>query len=149
MNIQCEDRERIFRDGSAEQWAALERHAAACPACAEELRGWKRLSAAAAELRDYRESPALWSRLDTSLQEQQSAAAGRRKLERFFDFWQSGSYAWQFALVGALVVVLAVTGGDQYIPGSPKPSKAMNNLLSQAPSKRSSAPNANIWPQST
>ena len=59
MNINCNDRERIFHDGSPEEWAGLEVHAEACADCAEELRAWRQLSAAAAELRDYQESPAL------------------------------------------------------------------------------------------
>jgi len=129
MNIQCEDRERIFRDGSAEEWAALETHAAACPACAEELRGWRQLSDAAAELRDYRESPALWSRIEASLREQAGPAAGRGKLARFFDSWRRGSHAWQFALASALVVVLAVTGGYLYIHRVPQTTNASNKLL--------------------
>ena len=54
MQITCKDRERIFLDGGAEEWAGLELHAASCAECAEEVRAWKALSAAAAELRDYR-----------------------------------------------------------------------------------------------
>lgn len=53
MNISCEDRDRIFEDGTTAEWAAFEAHSANCAACAEELRSWKALSAAAMELRDY------------------------------------------------------------------------------------------------
>ncbi len=70
MQITCKDRERIFLDGSAEEWAGLELHAASCAECAEEVRAWKALSIAAQELRDYRESPALWPRIETALAQQ-------------------------------------------------------------------------------
>ena len=61
MNVTCNDRDSIFEDGTPAQWAALETHAATCAACAEEVRAWKALSVAAAEMRDYSPSPALWS----------------------------------------------------------------------------------------
>ena len=75
MNINCNDRERILLDGSSEEWAALEQHANACAACAEQLRAWKQLSVRADELRDYQESPALWSRIESSLRQQQAGPA--------------------------------------------------------------------------
>ncbi len=67
MNVTCSDRDSIFEDGTPAQWAALEAHAATCAACAEEVRAWKALSVAAAEMRDYSPSPALWSRIETAL----------------------------------------------------------------------------------
>ena len=60
MNVTCTDRDRIFEEGTPTEWAALESHASSCASCAEELRAWKSLSLAAAELRDYSETPALW-----------------------------------------------------------------------------------------
>ena len=66
MNLSCDDRERIFSDGTSEEWAALRAHGTTCVSCAEELRAWNELSSMAAELRDYRESPTLWSRIETS-----------------------------------------------------------------------------------
>jgi hypothetical protein len=109
MNIFCNDRERIFLDGSAEEWAALEAHAAHCAVCAEELRAWKAISKAAEELRDYRQDAALWHKIESSLREQQQSAAQR--------WWQKlglrgGSVAlgWRAALAGALVLLLALSG---------------------------------------
>ena len=49
MNLTCNDRERIFADGTGEEWTALEVHANSCVECAEELRAWKALSSAAEE----------------------------------------------------------------------------------------------------
>ena len=40
-------------------------------ACAEEVRAWKALSVAAAEMRNYSPSPALWSRIETALAERE------------------------------------------------------------------------------
>src|SRR5260370_1259166 len=63
MNVTCSDRERIFEDGTPAEWAALEEHAVSCPLCAEESRGWKSLSVAAKELREYSERPSFSPRL--------------------------------------------------------------------------------------
>ena len=114
MNITCNDRERIFLDGSPEEWAALEQHAGTCAACAEELRAWEQLSAAAEEMRDYQESPALWARIEGSLRQQQTAPAPRTKFWSALDFWRHAAPARQSALVGAMVVALAVSSGYLY-----------------------------------
>lgn len=107
MTICCQDRERIFLDGSVEEWAALEAHAASCPACAEEVRAWKSLSTAAEELRDYRESPALWARIETVLRQEQQAPLGLwEKLAR----WADVSLGWRTAVAAAFVLALAVSG---------------------------------------
>jgi len=111
MNINCGDRERIFLDGSPEEWAALEEHANGCSLCAEQLRTWKQLSAAADELRDYQESPALWARIESSLGRPQAATSSGKSFWNSFDFWRHISPAWQSALVGAVVVALAISSG--------------------------------------
>ncbi len=67
MNVTCKERERIFEDGTAAEWAALEAHAASCAECEEELRAWKSLSVAAKELQDYSASPELWARIERAL----------------------------------------------------------------------------------
>jgi hypothetical protein len=110
MNITCNDRERIFLDGSAEEWAALEQHAAACATCAEEIRAWKSLSVAAQELRDYREDLALWSRIELSLTQQKERRAGHNAFWRRLRFWNDIPLGWRTALAGALVVALAFSG---------------------------------------
>jgi anti-sigma factor RsiW len=109
MNISCNDRERIFLDGSVEEWAALEAHSAHCAVCAEEVRAWKAISQAVEELRDYRQDATLWHKIESSLREHQPTAAQR--------WWQKlgfrgGSVAlgWRTALAGALVLLLALSG---------------------------------------
>src|SRR5229473_3113122 len=78
MNVTCSDRERIFEDGTAAEWAALEEHAVSCPLCAEEIRGWKSLSVAAQELRDYSDSPSFWPRIERALAEEAARSAQRQ-----------------------------------------------------------------------
>jgi hypothetical protein len=119
MSIHCEDRERIFLDGTPEEWAALEQHAASCQLCAEELRAWRELSVAAAELRDYREEPALWARISESLEaplaEQAAQKAAREKRWEFLRFDWRLPMVWQTALAGALVLALTLGGGYLYV----------------------------------
>jgi hypothetical protein len=107
MNIACRDRERIFLDGTAQEWAALEQHAADCAACAEQVRVWKSLSVAAEELRDYQDRPALWVRIESSLREQQQRKVG---FSARLAFWKATSPGWQTALAGALALLLALCG---------------------------------------
>lgn len=129
MNIDCNDCERIFLDGSPEEWAAVERHASACAVCAEELRAWKQLSTAAGELRDYQESPALWVRIESSLRQQQALPAPRKSIWSPLDSWRHIRPAWQSALVGAMVVALAISSGYLYTHRAVSPVDPGNKLL--------------------
>jgi hypothetical protein len=129
MTINCSDRERIFLDGSPEEWAALDLHAKACADCAEELRAWGELSATAAELREYQENPALWARIETSLRQQQAAPAPRKSFWSSLDFWRHISSAWQMALVGAMAIALAISSGYLYTHRAVSPADSGNKLL--------------------
>jgi hypothetical protein len=115
MNATCSDRERTFEDGTPAEWAALEAHAASCPLCAEEVRAWESLSAAAEELRDYSDSPLLWPRIERALVEE--AARKTQHGERWNSFSRLSrlSPRWQTALAGAFVLLLAISGGWTYI----------------------------------
>jgi hypothetical protein len=115
MNIGCQDRERIFLDGTAEEWAALESHAASCSECAEELRAWKSLSVAAKEMQDYREDSALWARIESSLKHQEQRRSAGPGFWGRFAFWKGLSVGWQTALASAMVLLLAVAGGYLYV----------------------------------
>jgi hypothetical protein len=110
MNLTCRDREGIFLDGTPAEWAALEEHAAGCTVCAEEIRAWKALSAAAGELRDYREDLQLWAKIEGSLQKNQARRGTRQGFSEKLGFDGRLSLGWQTALAGALVVALAITG---------------------------------------
>jgi hypothetical protein len=115
MNIQCADRERIFLDGTPEEWAALGIHAASCAVCAEELRTWQELSTAAGELREHREDPALWLRIAASLEDQAPQNAGRESRWAFLRLGWRLPLVWQTTLAGALVLALTLGGGYLYV----------------------------------
>jgi hypothetical protein len=129
MNVTCSDRDSIFEDGTPAQWAALEAHAATCAACAEEVRAWKALSVAAAEMRDYSPSPALWSRIETALAANAGPAAAPSWRDRM-SAWLGFSVSWQLAAVSAFAVLLLVAGGLIYrhqTIAPPKPPDAANS----------------------
>jgi len=111
MNVTCKDRERIFEDGSAADWAALEAHAAACAACAEEVRAWKSLSVAAKQLQDYSPNPQLWTRIERALVEEDARKAQRAARKRWLSFFPAISVGWQAALAAAFVLILTVSVG--------------------------------------
>ena len=111
MNVTCNDRERIFEDGTPVEWAALEAHGASCPLCAEEIRAWKSLSVAAEALRDYSDSPSFWPRIERALAEEAAEKAQRAGLRRWFSFFPSFSLGWQTALAGAFVLILTLSTG--------------------------------------
>jgi hypothetical protein len=130
MNITCNDHERIFLDGSPEEWAALELHASTCAQCAEELRAWKSLSVAAEELRDYRESPALWSKIETALQQEEQRRAAHHGLWEKSAFWKEILLGWRTALAGAFVLVLALSSAYVFVHRNgtgPNDSKLLKN----------------------
>jgi hypothetical protein len=108
MTISCNDRERIFLDGTPEEWVALVSHSMDCAACAEELRAWKNLSTAASELHQEWDSPLLWPRIEAALGHE---APGLKisRWERFFGSWNSASLHWQTAAAALLLVVLTAS----------------------------------------
>jgi hypothetical protein len=115
LPISCNDRDRIFEDGTAAEWAALEAHAASCPVCEEEVRAWKSLSVAAKELRDYSGSPSFWPRIEYALAEEAARNAQRAGSKSWFSFLPSFSPAWQPALAGAFLLVLTISAGWLYL----------------------------------
>jgi len=111
MNVTCKDRDRIFEDGTASEWAALENHSATCASCAEEVRSWKSLSIAAAELRDYTESPTLWPRIQQALSERAVASHERGARWSWRTLVASFSLSWQTAAAAVFVIVLMISAG--------------------------------------
>ncbi|HKD50838.1 MAG TPA: hypothetical protein VKB90_08575 [Candidatus Acidoferrum sp.] len=111
MNVTCKDRERIFEDGTAKEWTALEAHAAGCSACAAEIRAWKSLGVAAKELQDYSPSPQLWTRIERALVEEDMRKAQRTERKKWFPFFPAISVPWRAALAGALALALTVSAG--------------------------------------
>jgi hypothetical protein len=111
MNITCNDRDRIFEDGTPAEWSALEAHAATCAACAEELRAWKAIGIAAQELRDYTDSPSLWRRIERALVQQATAKTQRAGFWRWLSALRAMPHFWQTVAAGALVLLLTVSAG--------------------------------------
>jgi hypothetical protein len=111
MNVTCVDRERIFLDGGAEEWAALEAHAAACAECGEELRVWKSMSTAAGELRQEWETPYLWPKIEQRLTEQMESKPSR--VRAWLDSLGMKGFHWQTA--AALVLLVVVSGSATWI----------------------------------
>ena len=129
MNITCNDRDRIFEDGTPAEWAALEAHAAACPACTEELRAWKSLSVAGQELRDYTASPALWPRIERALAEEAARKTQRDGRKSWFSFLHEILIGWQTAAAGALVLLLTISAGWFYLEKPRHTETADKSLL--------------------
>ena len=129
MNVTCNDRDRIFEDGTLAEWAALEAHAANCLLCAEELRAWKSLSFSAQELRDYTESPTLWLRIERALAEEAERKTQRAERRRWYSFFQHLPVGWQMAAAGAFLLVLTVTAGWFYLHQPKDGQRADQSLL--------------------
>ena len=129
MNITCNDRDRIFEDGTLAEWAALEAHAATCPLCAEEVRTWKSLSVAAKELRDYADSPSFWPRIERALAEEVTRKAQRGERWNWFSRLAGLSLGWQTALAGAFVLLLTIASGWIYIVRPVAPGDTDKSLL--------------------
>jgi hypothetical protein len=132
LNLTCSDRERIFEDGTPAEWAAMEAHAAGCPACAEELRAWKSLSVAAQELREYTESPALWLRIKRALAEEDARKSRRAERRGWSSFLQNIPVGWQTVAAGALVLVLTISAGWIYITRPDRTVDGDKSLLRSA-----------------
>ena len=140
MNATCKDRERIFENGTAAEWAALEAHAATCAECAEELRAWKSLSIAAEELRDYSPSPELWGRIERSLTEEEARRKQRAERKGWLWFLPVLSPGWQTALAGAFALLLTISAGWMYwhradrVPGASDESLLKSAALKEVES---------------
>jgi len=119
MNVTCLDRERIFMDGSSEEWTALELHAANCAECGEELRKWKSISAAAAELRQEWETPHLWAKIERRLAEQKET---KSRVGAWLDSLGIVGLDWQTA--AALLLLVVVTGVVIRIVTGPRPERS-------------------------
>jgi hypothetical protein len=115
-NVNCSDRERILRDAQPEELRALERHAADCAACGEELRAWREISAAAPTLRKSWESPDLWPRIHQALAEESQRARAREK-----SGWLARIPEWRPAL--AVLVLMAVSVAGAYLLMNSVPSR--------------------------
>jgi hypothetical protein len=126
MNVACSDRERIFLDGTGEEWAALEAHASKCASCRAEVDAWKGLSRAATELHAEWDSAWLWPRIERALAED-SARRRSSRWARFADRLRLAPLGWQTAAAGLLLA--ALTAGAVWFIAPPTPDPGNIALL--------------------
>ena len=74
----CGNLDQALREESPELIAALEKHATTCESCRAELNIWREISAAALTMHKEWESPALWPRIENSLQTEMARPRGWR-----------------------------------------------------------------------
>ncbi|MGC1482315.1 MAG: hypothetical protein WA789_00855 [Candidatus Acidiferrum sp.] len=129
MNIQCEERDRVFEGGTPAEWAALEAHSANCAVCAEELRSWKALGTTAQELRDYSDAPSLWPSIERALTEEAAAKKNRAGRRGWFTWSRGFTLGLQTAAAAALVLVLTVSAGWVYLHRSKPVEPGDHSLL--------------------
>jgi hypothetical protein len=132
MNVTCNDRDRIFEDGTPVEWVALEAHAASCPACAEELRAWRSLSVAALEMRDYTESPAFWPRIERALAAEAVRKTQRAERRSWLSFFPRILRGWQTAVAGAFVLLLTISASWIYFHRPNRIVESDKSLLKSA-----------------
>jgi hypothetical protein len=123
MNISCNDRERIFLDGTPEEWTALEAHAAACATCGEEILAWKNLTVAASDLHQEWDSSALWPRIEDALKQQ--SPSNDSWLDLIFASWNLRRLQWQVA--AAALFLIALTGSAIWLVTHQRTSKIPQN----------------------
>jgi hypothetical protein len=102
----CSNLEQALREESPELIAALEQHATSCESCRAELNVWREISAAALTMQKEWESPALWPRIENSLQTEMARPRGWRSW--IADLNLIPQMRWQIAL--ATIVFVAASG---------------------------------------
>jgi hypothetical protein len=102
----CSNLEQALREETPELIASLEKHATGCASCRAELQIWREISAAALTMHKEWESPALWPRIERSLQTEIARPRGWRSW--FTDLNLVPQMRWQMAL--AALVLIAVSG---------------------------------------
>jgi hypothetical protein len=109
MKVECKDLDRILREEIPEEMAALEAHAESCVSCAEELKLWHELSAAAPSMQKQWESPGLWPQIRQRLAEegQKPAPAGWRA-------WLA-DWAFEWRTAAAVVALMLVTSAGTWL----------------------------------
>ncbi len=129
----CKDRERALREQDPEWLEALERHAEKCAICAEELRLWNAISAAARGMGRNWESPGLWPRIERALTAEREAGRWR---PRPWSLLGDLTIPWRhWHTVAALVAVLALSlwGASRLLrhPGTPVSPEVERRLLTE------------------
>jgi hypothetical protein len=104
----CSNLEQALREETPELIASLEQHATSCASCRTELQIWREISAAALSMHKEWESPALWPRIENSLQTEMAQPRGWRSW--FADLNLVPQMRWQLALATLVFVAASSTG---------------------------------------
>ncbi len=130
--FECKDRERVLRSQDQAPLEVLERHAQSCAQCAQELRWWNDISAAAQSMRRSWDSPELWLRIRRVLAAEALAGRQRPRAWSLAELWSSAP---PWGLAAALVVLLVVmTSGMWHLmrrPAQVLSPEAQRRLLTE------------------
>jgi hypothetical protein len=108
QKFNCSNLEQALREETPELIASLEQHATNCASCRAELQTWREISAAAITMHKEWESPALWPRIENSLQKEMARPSGWRSW--FADLNLVPKMRWQAALATLIFVAVSGTG---------------------------------------
>jgi hypothetical protein len=108
----CSNLEQALREETPELIASLEQHATSCASCRAELQIWREISAAALTMHKEWENPALWPRIEHSLETEMARPRGWRSW--FADLNLVPKMHWQVALA-TLVFVAASSMGARLL----------------------------------
>jgi len=112
QKFDCSNLEQALREETPALIASLEAHATSCASCRAELQIWREISAAALTMHKEWESPALWPRIENSLQKETARPSGWRSW--FADLNLIPKIRWQMALA-TLVFVAASSMGVWFL----------------------------------
>jgi hypothetical protein len=103
MRVDCRNLQKALRQQEPELLEAFAAHAAACPACREQLRQWDAVSEAARGLRKSWDSPQLWPRIHQALLNEAARDTRPRILVHI------GSWNWRAAVAAASVLAITLS----------------------------------------
>jgi hypothetical protein len=133
LRFDCKDRECALREQDPQWLEALARHTQSCTECAEELRVWKEISAAAVHLRKSWDSPELWARIERALIEKSRVSRQRQRARALPRLWDTLRLHWQPAVALAALLLVSLSGAWLVLRRSwPVPSpEAQRRLLTE------------------
>ena len=117
MNVECRRTDAVLAGGDTAAIDTARDHAKGCPRCAEQIRAFDEISAAATSLRKSWDSPALWPKIRESLVKESSAPSSgspeRERAPRMAPAWP----AWIPIAAIATLFVVSFVGLQAFRPG--------------------------------
>jgi hypothetical protein len=130
VGVTCADLDRALESGDPELRVQLERHAADCVDCREQLAAWEALSIGAGLLRERWDSPGLWGRIEAAMKDEAPRRAVRHPGFRILPFRLSWRRVLPLAAAAALLVFLPLAWNAMKDPG-PGAQDRRRRLLSE------------------